>query len=355
MRNMVLILALLAFVPGPSLFGATRPIVFAAYADDGGQLRNVLVLVESIRDFGGQFAGAPVWVYAPSRILASQPGLVKSLAALEAEARPSDAPSDMLAFPFAGKVFAAERAEAAAKGTASILAWMDEDTVVLKEPRELLLAKGASLGYRPVMHRNIGSLYAEQPDAFWRRVYEKLSVPESALFPMKTVADGATLRPYFNAGLLAVRPERGIMKAWADAFTTLFRDPVIAGMCAKDERLRIFMHQAALSGALVKRIGRNEMTLLSDRYNYPLFFKEMYGAEREFDDIDGVVTLRYESFFGNPSPGWSSRLKGPAEKIAWLENHLGRGENEGSGPSGTRRDESGTKLRYKFEHGAKRS
>jgi hypothetical protein len=355
MRNVVVILAMLAIVPGSSLAGAARPVVFASYADDGEQLHNALVLVESIRTFGGQFADAPVWIYAPASVLKSQGGLVKRCAGLEAETKPSDAPREALAFPFAGKVFAAARAEAAAKGAASILVWMDEDTVVLKEPRDLLLAQGASLGYRPVMHRNIGSLYSERPDAFWRRVYEKLSVPESAMFPMKTVADGATLRPYFNAGLLAVRPERGIMKMWAEAFAALYRDPVLAGMCAKDDRQRIFLHQAALSGAIMKHIKRSELTLLSDRYNYPLFFKEMFGADKEFDDVGGVVTLRYEGFFRNPSTGWASRLKGPAETISWLEKRLGGEKGEGSGPGSGRRDDAGTKLRYRFEHGAKQS
>jgi hypothetical protein len=350
MRSVVVMLAMLAIVPGSSLAGAARPVVFASYADDAGQLGDALVLVESIRTFGGRFADAPVWIYAPASVLKSEGGLVKRLAGLEADAKPSDAPREALAFPFAGKVFAAARAEAAAKGAASILVWMDEDTVVLKEPRELLLAKGISLGYRPVMHRNIGSLYSEQPDAFWRRVYEKLSVPESAVFPMKTVADGTTLRPYFNAGLLAVRPERGIMKMWAEAFAAVCRDPVLVDLCTKDDRRRLFLHQAALSGAIMNHIGRNEMTLLSDRYNYPLFFKEMYGADKEFDDIGGVVTLRYESFFRNPSPGWVARLKGPAETVSWLEKRLGRDAAEGSG-----RGSGGTKMRFRFERGGKPS
>ena len=345
MRNVVSILVMLVLLPGSSLFGAARPVIFASYAGDGDQLNNTLVLVQSIRNFGGRFADAPVWIYAPSNVLKTQEKLVKGLAALGADVKPGDAPRETREVPFAGKVFAAARAETAARGAASILAWMDEDTVVLGEPLALALVQGKSLGYRPVMHQNIGSLYSEKPDAFWRRVYEKLSIAESAVFPMKTVADGKTLRPYFNAGLLAVRPERGILNAWAEAFSTLYGDPVLAEICKKDERARTFLHQAALSGAIMKRLGKNEMALLPDGYNYPMFFKEMYGADKAFDTLDGVVTLRYDVYFRNPASNWSAKLKGPAETVSWLEKHLGRGSGTGN--------TADTKMRFKFQRKGK--
>ncbi len=347
MRNVALILAMLALVPGSSLFGAARPVIFASYAGDSEQLHNTLILVESVRTFGGQFADAPVWIYTPANLLKTQENLVKRLVSLGAEVRSSDTPRDSHDVPYAGKVFAAAHAEGAAKGAASILVWMDEDTVVLKEPRDLLLVQGKSLGYRPVMHQNIGSLYSERPDAFWRRVYEKLSVPESAVFPMKTVADGKTIRPYFNAGLLAVRPERGLLKKWAEAFAALYRDPVLVDICGKNERARIFLHQAALSGAIMKNLGRGEMAPLPDSYNYPIFFEETYGADKAFDTLDGVVTLRYDVYFRNPAPDWSAKLKGPAATVSWLEMRLGR-------ESGTGNDVD-TKMRSKFQRGGKPS
>ncbi len=348
MRNLLFsIIAMIVIVPGSCLAGAAHPVAFASYAGDAEQLRHTLVLVESIRTYGGRFAEAPVWIYAPSSLMKTQGKLVKSFGALDADVRASDAPADARAIPFSGKVFAAARAEKAAKGAASVLVWLDEDTVMLAEPGELALAKHANLGYRPVMHRNVGSLYSEKPDAFWSRVYEKLAVPDSAMFPMKTVTGDATVRAYFNAGLLAVRPEAGIMKRWGEAFNTLYLDPVIAGMCEKDQRLGVFLHQAALSGAIVKHVPRSEMTPLPDGYNYPMFFKAMYGAEKEFDSIDGVVTLRYDAYFKNPAPDWNKKLKGPEEKVSWLWAHLGAASGQKKGAD--------TKMRYKFQGGGKPS
>lgn len=347
MRNLLLVLSMILIVPGTCLAAAARPVMFASYAGDAEQLKHTLVLVESIRTFGGRFADAPVRIYAPASLLKTQQKLVKRFSPLEAEVRASDAPADARAFPFSGKVFAAMRAEKEAKGAASILVWMDEDTVVLAEPGDLALAKSANLGYRPVMHRNIGSLYAEKPDAFWTRVYEKLAVPASAVFPMKTVTGDATVRPYFNAGLLAVRPEAGIMKRWAEAFATLYLDPAIVDMCKKDQRLGVFLHQAALSGAILHFVPRKEMAQLPDGYNYPIFFKDMYGADKPYDSIDGVVTIRYDVYFKNPAPDWSKKLKGPEEKVSWLAARLGTAEGGKKGAD--------TKLRFKFEGGGKAS
>jgi len=343
MKKGALILALVLFVSLACRAGAAQPVIFAAFAGDGEELRDTRILAESIRAFGGGLKGAPIWIYAPEILLKAEKALVTDLIALGALVKASDAPDESGAFDFAGKVFAAAKAEAEAVGKASILVWMDEDTVVLNEPGEFILAGGKSLGYRPVVHQNIGSLYSEEPDEFWARVYRDLSVPEAAIFPMKTVADGKTLRPYFNAGLLVVKPEGGILRKWAACFTVLYRDAVLVGMCGRDERTRLFLHQAALSGAILNLLKRDEMVQLSDRYNYPIFFKEMYGADKEFDTIDGVVTLRYDVYFQKPAPDWGKKLKGPAATVSWLKERLG-GER-------VRKEDASTKMRFRFQHG----
>jgi hypothetical protein len=347
MNKILPIILALLFVPCAGMAGAVRPVIFATYADNGAQLHNALVMTESIRDFGAHVKDAPVWVYAPAGLLKTNRDVVKKLVARGAQVRGSEVPGESQNVPFAGKVFAAAQAEGEANGAAAILVWMDNDTVVLKDPGDLLLAGGKSLGCRPVAYQNIGSLYAEPPDAFWSSLYRKLSVPAAALVPMKTSADEKTLRPYFDAGLLVVRPERGIMKKWAESFSALCGDPEFVEMCRKSPRTSTFLHQAALAGAILNLVPKDEMVQLPDRYNYPLFFKEMYGGDREFNTIDNVVTLRYGGFFEKPAPGWAAKLKGPAATISWLEKRFGGGE----APT----PDTSTKMRYRFQHGGKKS
>ena len=210
-------------------------------------------------------------------------------------------------------------------GATTVLAWLDADTIVLQEPGEFILPAGKSLGYRPVMHRNIGLLHDESPDAFWSRVYELLAVKEASLFPVVTPADGDTLKTYINAGCLAIRPERGLFARWAECFRTLSRDSLLTAICRQDRPHRVFVHQAALTGAILTHLPRAEMLELSDRINYPIFFEQRFGAKRVFDDITGVVTVRHESYFRDPTPGRELRLKGPEDRIAWIQERLAPG------------------------------
>ena len=193
-----------------------------------------------------------------------------------------------------------------------------------------MLGSGVSFGYRPVTHKRIGSLYSEPPDEFWSRIYQKLSVPEDSIFPMSTVADKKIIRPYFNAGLLVVRPERGILRKWRQSFTTLYEDPALVEMCHQDEDKKIFIHQVALAGAMLSLLKREEMVEFSHLFNYPLFFDELFPSEEKFDSLDGVITLRYDVLFRKPPPDWSQKLKGPSEIISWLKERFEKKTNEHS-------------------------
>ena len=223
---------------------------------------------------------------------------------------------------YAQKVFAAAQAEADLADTGEILAWLDEDTVFLQEPVEFELPEGVSLGYRPVMHRNIGLPVEDPIDGFWQRVYDDLSVSSASLFPMVTPADDETIRPYFNAGCLIVRPERGLLRKWAQYWPILYRDPELKRMSETDIRKRIFLHQVALTCAVINNLKPNERRELSPRFNYPLFFKEMFGGKHDFDNLTDVTTFRHESYFRDPAPDWEERLKGPADRIGWIREHI---------------------------------
>ncbi len=306
----------------PDQSETTPGVMFGVFAEDAEAIGHCIVLAESIRTFGGSFAQCPIFVYTPEDLEIAK----ESAAQLESygvELRHTSAPSEALWFYFARKVFASAEAEKEAAAAGLILVWMDEDTVVLSEPEAFLLPDGISLAYRPVMHNIIGSLYAEPPNEFWKRLYELMEIPDSALFPMTTPADRQEIRAYFNAGLLAVRPERGILSKWTEYFRLLYSDSTLVKWSEEDRLKRIFLHQTALVGAVLNTLQRNEMTELPENYNYPLFFKEMFGAADEFTSVDEIATLRYDIYFHNPSPDWHLKLHGPVDRIAWLRDRLG--------------------------------
>jgi hypothetical protein len=299
-----------------------RPIIFGTFAESPQQVEHVRLLATSIRTFAGTYKDAPVWLYTPAGLIAEGSDTLKSLATLSVEVRHCAAPPAALWFFYATKVYAAAQAETDAAGKATILAWLDDDTIVLQQPDEFLLPAGKNLGYRPVMHKNVGLLYNEPMDAFWGRAFSLLGVKESSIFPVITPADGDTLRTYINAGCLAVRPERGLLRKWTECFSALYPDPTLAEMCKQDRAKRIFIHQVALAGAILTHLARDEMVELSDQVNYPIFFESTFGAKRDFRDLSHVVTFRHEAYFKEPAPDWEKQLHGPADRIAWMKEHL---------------------------------
>jgi hypothetical protein len=305
--------------------GSSAPTyVFATYAETREQLRGARSLAESVRDFSGQYSRSPIRVYVPDDIEVSMEEIHEMFAAVEADIRVSHTPEKARWFYYAGKTYAAGQAEKDAEGTAAILIWMDDDTIILQEPSLFNLDPSVSFAYRPVMHNRSGSLFEKPPDAFWSRIYDVLSVGDEKLFPMVTPADRQKIRAYFNAGLLVVRPEKGILRKWGQDFTRLIEDTVLVDMCRENVDKRIFLHQTALVGAVLNTLGREELVELPKSYNYPLFFEQMFEASTEFGTIEGITTLRYDVYFRNPDPRWSEKLKGPAEKIAWLKSRLNK-------------------------------
>jgi len=299
-------------------------IIFTTFVESKDELLPLKVMVESLRTFGGKFKEAPVWIYTTDELIASESEALAKLASLKVEFRASQAPQDATWFFLGRKVFAAAQAEADAEGKAAILARLDNDTIFIQEPDEYILPNAKCLGYRPVFHRNINPLYNEPLDAYWNRAYQIMGIQESTVFPMVTPADGDTIRPYFQAGCTVVRPECGILRKWAEMFTVLYQDSVIKELCKQDQRKRIFTFQVALTGAILNNLDQSEMIEFSDRINYPIFFREMFGAKRDFHDVTNAVTIRYEHFFVNPPTDWDKQLKGPADKIAWIKERFSK-------------------------------
>lgn len=309
--------------------GNKEPIVFASFAESKEGLDYIYCLAESIREFGGSMKDAPIRVYVPENIKIPIDSITGKFGSISnTEIRVSHTPPDALAFYYAGKVYAAGLAEKAAEKEAGILIWMDSDTILLTEPRDLILPDDIALAYRPVMHNRSGTLFDSPPNPFWKRIYEVLEVDRARLFPMITPADHQKIKAYFNAGLIAVRPEFGILRKWGGDFTKLYRDSVLADMCDNDIENRIFLHQTALVGAVMNTIDRDQMIELSDRYNYPIFFDIMFGADRPFDSLNNVVTLRYDYYFRDPEPNWEDKLKGDKKVIGWIKDRLGAAEKE---------------------------
>ncbi|UCD06150.1 MAG: hypothetical protein JSV98_02680 [candidate division WOR-3 bacterium] len=277
---------------------------------------NALLLIESIRSFGGGLSRSPIWCFVPDFGPKPSKAFKEKMAVLNAELISFEIERDIARFFFAADIRAAALAESMAVSRTDILVWLSSNTIILKEPGDFLLADDRDLGYRPVHHTNIGSIYDEPIDAFWSSVYEHCEVPEDRIFPMKTHVDNNITRPYFNAGMLVLRPQRGLFSAWRDKFFRVYRAPEYAELYENDERYAIFIHQALLSGIILSNFGPDEIQELPPNYNYPLhLYKEDVTSHRPLS-IDELIIVRHEGF--NRIPEWIDKIPGGEQFKHWF-------------------------------------
>jgi len=303
--------------------GAEGPrVIIATYAENEAQSDWAAVLAESLREFGEGMKETPVRLYLPTAMQGLPAPLRGRLEAAAVTVLISDVPPTAMGVIGAGKCYAAALAEEQAAGECEILVWMDSDTFILRDPRPLVLREGIALGCTPVFHQRIGSLYGQPADEFWGSIYRKLEVPEAAVFPVETLIDGKTLRAYFNAGLLVVRPERGVLRAWPPALQTLLGDRYFIGACKQDLEKRNFLHQAALAAVICKHLKREEILLYPSGINYPLNLQKNIPADQRPEMLDELVTCRHEFFFREA--GWADKIRASDRLMAWLKARFSR-------------------------------
>ena len=283
---------------------------------------NALLLIESIRDFGGALAESPIWCLTPQPDKHLSMRFMGRITELGVTIVPLDIDSDVLHFFFAGDIHAAAVAESMAIEQTDLLVWLSSNTIVLQEPTDFLLAQNKSLGYRPVHHINIGSLYDSTLDFFWTLVYQYCRVPEDRIFPMQTHVDGLIIRPYFNAGIVVTRPEKHLFRAWRELFFDVYQKPKLKEIYEQDQRYRIFAHQAILSGIILSNLTSREMQELPRTYNYPLHLYDEDATDHRPDQLDELITIRHEGFYQDPK--WKDKMPASDSLIKWLADRVHR-------------------------------
>ncbi len=301
--------------------GTRDKLVFSSIVYPGkASESNSLLLAESIRDFGGSLSDQTIWFFAPKLDRDLSLDTMTCFQGLNVEVIPMEIDQEVLKFPFTGHAEAAAMAESKADGNANLLAWIAPNTLVLREPIEFLLDSNIELGYRPVHHKLLGLLYDEPLDSFWNLVYNHCGVKEERIFPMKPHVENEPIKPYFNAGLLIVRPEKKLFGNWRDSFLNVYRHPDLLELYKKDQRYAIFIHQAILSGVFLATLDRTEMMELPAEYNYPIHLYAEDATDSKPESLDSCITLRHETF--HQDPNWMEKIPLNDEFKQWIKERL---------------------------------
>lgn len=292
-----------------------QDIGFATLILPGGAASQVQLLTASLREFGGHLANAPLWAFVPQSLDKFSPYETAALRAQQIDIIPFPIDEALVQFPFAAKVIAAAAAESIAVNAVERLVFFDRDTLILREPVDLLIPDPVALGYRPVHHRLIGAPWGEPPDAFWQMIYDYFEVPESHLFPMTTHV-GEEIYPYYNCGTFVTRPSLGLMSRWAEEFQQYYRQAEIKAYYRVDPKYAIFIHQVIFTAVMLAELGIEQVRELNPAYNYPLHLHADIPPELQAASTTDLVTARFEDIF--ETGDWQEHPTLDEATIAWL-------------------------------------
>ena len=275
----------------PSAAPPPAGVAFATSVGSPQEARKALFLVDSLRRFGGPWADAPVHVvvdgpFDETAKLLARPGVT----AHRLEGEPA-----LRAFPYTRKVLAAAQVERLVEATAGTLAWLDAETLVLSPPAALVLSGTTSVAVRPVFLRNAVALpEGAALDAWWARIARAVGLDPAFPETVAPLVDAGRVRWYVNCGVYAVRPSKGLLRAWARAFAALASDPAVLDDPGPGGLRRVFLHQATFSAVVLSRTSAAERSALPNGAGYPLHLHDRVPAPSRLARLDDAQVVIYE-------------------------------------------------------------
>jgi hypothetical protein len=285
-------------------------LVFFTLVAAHEQVRNALLLMDCVRAFGGRLADRPFWVVVPEE----GRSWVRVLADAGAETVPMAAPP--VDYLFARKVAACAAAEERADGSVDTLCWLIPECLVLKPPVLFELPPDMDAAVRPVHIRNVGLPAGDDPDPFWRGVYETVGEPDPS-FTVRSFIEDEVIRPYFNSAALSLRPTRGLFREWLDLFGRMVTDEDYQSRACGDRLHQIFLHQAILSTLVATRLERASIVELPPDYGYPYNLHGQVPEARRAAALDDTVCPIYEERPVDPGVVDDIEVREPL--LSWLE------------------------------------
>jgi hypothetical protein len=194
-------------------------VTFTCCVEYGPLEDGVIRLAESLRRNGGELA--------ESRLVAVTPRRGAPLRASTLKAFDRFGVEYLRVFPgnryaWIGYLNKSYALSAAADLTGDdVVAWLDSDILVLAPPTELALRPEQGFAACP-RDKNIGTSGPDDEfEPYWRAMCGYLGIDLESLPWVRTTADGADIRLYWNAGVFAYHPASGFAEAWRSTIERL--------------------------------------------------------------------------------------------------------------------------------------
>jgi hypothetical protein len=276
------------------------PLVFVTYVPTDKEQIPAQMLIDSLRNFGGELWDTPFWIFTPDN--GQQIKTVNfpdQTEVITYQVNPSQGN-----YLFSDKVTICALAEKIAESRVDSLVWIDPVCLFLNEPKLFKIENEIKAAFRPVHIQNVGLKVNETVDWYWKRIFETVGIDDISS-SVDSFVDQQHLRSYFNSHSFCFSPNIGLMKKWLETFEILVNDKNFQGNIAFDQRHRIFLFQAILSTILANELKSEEIRILPPSYNYPFHLQGQIPQASRITSVSDLVILAYEelSVLANNLPG----------------------------------------------------
>jgi hypothetical protein len=218
------------------------------------------------------------------------------------------------------KAYASALVEPLVEQRVETLVFLDTDVLVVTEPVGLALTSEEA-AVAPIAQWRVGQI-GQLVDApltpYWEMIYTACgaSIPD---WSITTTIDRRPMLPYFNSGVVAVRPPRGLFRQWQENAERLGRDPQAQSLAA-DSREFFFLDQTVWAGTIIAELKREQVRVLSHRYNYPLPAHHLLPEGERARTLEDISLVHYHALFSNLY--WMDDIPVSESLASWLLRRL---------------------------------
>jgi len=281
-------------LPGGARTGnpVNSDFTIVTYASNPLQLKQVRILVRSLRKFGGSYINSPIYIFLSDTTNISNADFIDS----DVHLLSAELDSLILNYPLAVKAFAAAEVEKFVRNKCKTLAWFDPETIVLGPMDELNLNDKYSVALKPVFLQNkIGLLPDERPNMYWSVIYDAIGLKVEKIPIVETVLDEKKIRAYFNCEIFSVDPKLGIFGEWSRILLNLLKDSTYQHTACNGFLQQLFLHQAVLSAVIVSKVSEENIHWLPLSCGYPFNLHDRLPENKKAKLLDSLSCVILEN------------------------------------------------------------
>jgi len=274
------------------------------------------ILINSIREFGGELKQCPIWLFGadPKNVPCD------SLESDGVQVLPLSIPESIASYYYGDKVYACTRAEELASPAVHSLVWVSPENLIIQPPLLFDLAGVYDAAVRPVHHINVGLQSTAPLDDFWKSVYQAVGVSD-VHYMVDSFIEAYRMRAYFNSAAFALNPSAKLSRRWFKCFEILVNDPGFQAGACRDESYQVFLHQAVLSSLIAVELDPDRIRILPPDYIYPYNLQQDVPVDRQVQTLNDLVCIYFGGHSLNPDDMDDIVVEEPLS--SWLANRVG--------------------------------